>query len=247
MFPSFLITFREVLEASLIVATVIGILIRLGDRKSIRSVWYSTIAAALASVILVVGSSLMGATIRERYEEFAEVIEGLLMITTAGFITWAVFFLHRFFVQHKAKLLARVQEMLATDERRGLFALVFIAVFREGLEIVFFLAGLLFSASAMVILNGFFVGILAAIMLALIFFVGAQRLPILYAVRGANALLILYAASLFVRGIEELSEPYFSSLIIMGTQSVLFVTYVAVMVYLIFFRSRVEQVRKVIV
>lgn len=204
MFASFLITFREVLEASLIVATILGILVRIGEVRGIRTVWSATIFAAVASIALVFFGGFFGLKVQEIYSgRVEEIVEGVLMITTALFITWAVFFLHRYFRRQNAKLLAKVKETIEKKEERGLFALVFLSVFREGFEIVLFLSALFFAESSRSILSGFSLGGIAALLFALGFFMSARRLPIAYAVRGTNFLLILFAAGLLGRGIHE--------------------------------------------
>lgn len=204
MFASFLITFREVLEASLIVATILGILVRIGQHRGVRTVWLATGSAATASIMLVVLGGLFGLKVQEIYSgRVEEIVEGVLMITTALFITWAVFFLHTYFRRQSAKLLAKVKETIEKKEERGLFVLVFVSVFREGFEIVLFLSALFFAESSQSILSGFSLGGVAALLFAFGFFVSARRLPIAYAVRGTNFLLILFAAGLLGRGIHE--------------------------------------------
>lgn len=217
MFASFLITFREVLEASLIVATILGILVHIGERRGVRTVWLATIMAGVASIALVFLGGLFGLKIQEIYSgRVEEIVEGTLMITTALFITWAVFFLHRYFRRQSAKLLAQVRETIEKKEERGLFALVFISVLREGFEIVLFLSALFFAESSSSILSGFSLGGITALLFALLFFLSARRLPIAYAVRGTNFLLILFAAGLLGRGIHEFIEagllPFFERL-----------------------------------
>ena len=110
MLPAFLITFREVIEASLIVATILGILVKLGQTKSIKTVWLATGAAALLSILLLGVGSLFGLEVQKIYSgRVEEFIEGVLMTLSAVFITWAVFFLHKYFSQYKVKLLQKVK------------------------------------------------------------------------------------------------------------------------------------------
>src|SRR3989338_3028665 len=102
MIPSFLITFREVIEALLIVAAILGILAKLSDKKGMRTVWWATAAAAAVSLIVLVVGSLIGLKIQQIYTgRTEEMIEGILMVTSAVFITWAVFFLHNYFGRYK--------------------------------------------------------------------------------------------------------------------------------------------------
>jgi high-affinity iron transporter len=108
MLPAFLITLREVIEASLIVATILGILTKLNQTKGIKTVWFATIAAALVSVSLLGIGSVLGIKVQELYSgKTEEFIEGVLMVISAIFITWAVFFLHNYFGKYKTQLLQK--------------------------------------------------------------------------------------------------------------------------------------------
>ncbi len=137
MLPSFLITLREVIEASLIVATILGILVKLKQNKEIKTVWLATAAAGLVSIGLLLLGSLFGIKMQELYVgRIEELIEGILMTISAVFITWAVFFLHNYFGRYKTVLIHKIKKSVEQKEQKGLFILVFTAVLREGFEIV---------------------------------------------------------------------------------------------------------------
>lgn len=207
MLPAFLITFREVIEASLIVATVLGILVKLKQKKGVRTVWLATIAAAAVSILLLLVGSLLGLKMQEVYTgKTEELIEGVLMITSAIFITWAVFFLHKYFAQYKTKLLQKIKSTVEKEEKNGLFILVFTAVFREGFEIVLFLSTIYFSANPQSIFTGFASGLVMALLVSLGFFTATLRLPVYYAFRTTSMLLILFASGLLARGVHEFAE-----------------------------------------
>lgn len=206
MIPSFLITFREVIEASLIVATILGILVKLKQHKEIKTVWLATIAAALVSILLLGLGSLAGLKVHELFESHEAYIEGSLMVLSALFITWAVFFLHTYFGQYKAHLLQKIKATVEQEEQRGLFALVFTAVFREGFEIVLFLSTVYFSSNPQSILTGFTLGAGGALLIAFGLFTATLRLPVFYAFRATSILLILFAAGLLARGVHEFAE-----------------------------------------
>lgn len=111
MLPAFLITFREVIEASLIVATILGILVKLKRHHAIKTVWIATSLAVGMSILLLVIGSLFGFKIQEIYSgPTEELIKGILMITSALFITLAVFFLHNFFGKYKTMLLTKIRK-----------------------------------------------------------------------------------------------------------------------------------------
>jgi high-affinity iron transporter len=207
MLPSFLITFREVIEASLIVATILGILIKLNHKKSIKTVWYATLFAILLSLVLLGLGSLFGLKVQELYSgKTEELIEGILMITSSIFITWAVFFLHKYFAKYKVLLIKKIKKSLEGKEQKGLFALTFTAVFREGFEIVLFLSTIYFSSNPQSIFIGFSGGLLAGLLVSLALFGATLKLPVYLAFRTTSALLILFAAGLLARGVHEFAE-----------------------------------------
>ena len=207
MLPAFLITFREVIEASLIVATILGILTKLKQYKGIKTAWIATGAATALSFLLLGIGSLAGYKVQELYTgKTEEVIEGILMITSAVFITWAVFFLHKYFATYKTKLLVKIKETVEKEEQKGLFILVFTAVFREGFEIVLFLSTIYFSSNPQSIMTGFAGGIGAGLLVSFALFAATLRMPIFYAFRATSILLILFAAGLLARGIHEFAE-----------------------------------------
>lgn len=207
MLPAFLITFREVIEASLIVATILGILTKLNQAKGIKTVWFATITAALSSILLLVAGSVFGFQIQKIYTgKIEELIEGILMITSAVFITWAVFFLHKYFSHYKVKLLQKVQATVEKEEQKGLFVLAFTAVFREGIEIVLFLTTIYFSSSPQQVFTGFGAGLVGGLLVSLALFGATLRLPVYYAFRVTSGLLILFAAGLLARGVHEFAE-----------------------------------------
>lgn len=207
MIPSLLITFREVIEASLIVATILGILVKLNQKKSIKTVWVATGAAAIASLGLLIGGSLLGLKVQELYTgKTEELIEGILMVTSAVFITWAVFFLHKYFAQYKTKLLQKIKSTVVKEEQKSLFLLVFTAVFREGFEIVLFLSTIYFSSDPGSILTGFSTGILLGLLLSFGLFSATLKMPVFYAFRVTSVLLILFAGGLLARGVHEFAE-----------------------------------------
>ncbi len=207
MLPAFLITFREVIEASLIVATILGILVKLKQFKGIKTVWYATALATIFSILLLAVGSMFGLKIQELYTgKTEEFIEGIFMVTSAIFITWAVFFLHTYFSKYKVHLLKKIKETVEKQEQKGLFVLVFTAVFREGFEIVLFLSTIYFSSNPQQILSGFMGGLVGGLLISLALFGATLKMPVYYAFKTTTILLILFAAGLLARGVHEFAE-----------------------------------------
>lgn len=207
MLPAFLITFREVLEATLIVATVLGILTKLKQQQSIRTLWLATAIATFMSFMTLVAGSFAGLKIQQLYTgRTEEVIEGILMVTSAVFITWAVFWLHTYFARQKLALLQKVKATISSESQLGLFILVFTAVFREGFEIVLFLSTIYLSDSPVMVLGGFGLGAAVGLIVATSIFTATLKLPVFRAFQATTVLLILFAAGLAARGVHEFSE-----------------------------------------
>jgi high-affinity iron transporter len=210
MLPAFLITFREVIEASLIVATILGILVKLKHHHTIKTVWLATSAASGVSIALIIIGSLFGYKVHELYTgKIEEFTEGSLMIVSSAFITWAVFFLHNYFTHYKIQLLTKIKNTLESEEQKGIFILVFTAVFREGFEIVLFLSTVYFSANPQSIFIGFLSGILIGLLISASIFTATIRMPISYAFKTTSVLLVLFAAGLLARGVHEFVEVGF--------------------------------------
>lgn len=206
MLPSFLITLREVIEASLVVATILGILVRLKQTTGVKTVWFAVGSAAIASIFLLVVGSLLGLKVQELYEAKEPYIAGSLMVISAVFITWAVFFLHKYFSSYKTRLLMKITKTVEQEEQKGLFILAFTAVFREGFEIVLFLSTIYFSSNPQSIITGFSGGLIGGLLISFALFAASIKMPVFYAFRVTSLLLILFAAGLLAQGVHEFAE-----------------------------------------
>ena len=235
MIPTLLITLREVIEASLIVATILGILSKLHQRVQVKAVWTASILALAASFLLVLGGSMIGVNVSKIFD--GPGIEGSLYILSAFFVTWAVFFLHNHFAHKKVELLSKIRETIARD---GIPAFTFVAVFREGIEISLFLSTLYLTNSPISIIAGFGAGIALGVFISFLFFRATIRLPVYWAFRITSLLLILVAGNLLAQGTSQLLEfvPMGSMHSINTLPLIAALTYIFVMHRWVFVRSR---------
>lgn len=207
MFAALLISLREVIEATLIVATVVGILAKLKQTALIKTVGIATFAAVFTSIALLGLGSFLGIKVQELYTgEVEEVIEGSLLMISAAFVTWAVFFLHDTFGRDKLKLIEKINHTVNKGEKNAIFLLVFTAVLREGFEIVLFLSTLYLSTNPQQIFTGFLSGLFLGLIFCYIVFKTTIKLPIYYAFKTTSILLVIFAAGLFARGVHEFAE-----------------------------------------
>jgi high-affinity iron transporter len=204
---SFLILFREGLEAALLIGALLGLLARLGDRRAGRYVHYGWMAALLlgaATYLVAHGLLQIGAAERE-------LMEGVLNLFAALVLFYVSFWLlsksdvARWMAFLKSKLEASV------GRPRGLLAiagLAFLAVYREALETVLFYQALLLDARGQgaAVALGAAVGALALVVAVWLIFRLGKRLPLTAFFLGSGALLCLLAAVMGGKGIHGLQE-----------------------------------------
>jgi high-affinity iron transporter len=206
MFPTFLITLREVIEASIIVSVLIALLIRFDQRENLRTVWLAIGSAIVSSLILVGIGSLIGIQVQEVYVEHEAIFEGILMIVSVIFITWVIFYLHEFLSTNQKKLTEEAALKIQQREKEGIFIMVFTIVFREGVEIALFLTTLYLYSNPKDVLLGFIYGLMAGIFISFIFYKTTQKIPVNNILNVTNILLILFSAGLLIRAIHEFTE-----------------------------------------
>lgn len=202
MYP-FLVTFREGLEAALIVGVVLACLARLGARRERRWVW----AGAAAAVGLSgAAGALLAATAARLEGEALEVFEGAAMLAAAGVLTYVIVWMKRQSRQFQTRLRGEVERAVRSGSRLALAGLSFALVAREGLETVLFLqagaaagTGAGFGAAAAA-------GLAAAAVAGALAYTGAVRLPLRLFFGITGAVLVLFAAGMVANGVHALEE-----------------------------------------
>lgn len=202
MIPGFIITFRETLEAALIVGIILSYLIKTHQTGYKKIVYWGTGSGVAASILGAFIFTTFAGGFTGRAEE---IFEGVTMLIGAALLTTMILWMMR--QKHIARELEqRVATELAADVRGvGLFFLVFVAILREGIETVIFLSSASF-ASGDNIMIGAITGIIAAILAGYAIFVGSMNIKIKMFFNLTSILLILFAAGLVAYGVHELQE-----------------------------------------
>jgi len=201
MLQSFIILFRETLEAALVVGIVLGYLVRTGQNEYKKSLYLGLAAGAAASVLGAFGFQILAGGFSGRAEE---IFEGITMLAGAVLLTTLIIWVIRKSA-HTAELERKVADRIEGTRRAGLFLLIFFAVLREGIESVIFLSAARF-ASGQNNLLGAGLGLAAAVVLGLLLFRGSLRINLRSFFIVTNILLILFAAGLVAGGVHELQE-----------------------------------------
>ena len=204
MLPGFLLSLREGLEMALITGIVLGALRKTQRTHLNRAVWAGVFSAALLSLVIAIILRYLGAALQGRAEE---IFEGLTMLLAAGILTWMIFWMQRQSRSLRGKLESDVNQAARSGGWRGLFALAFISVFREGLELALFLiAAAALSESAAPTVTGAVLGMGLAILIGWGLFASTIRLDLRRFFLVTSALLVLFAAGLVAHGVHELNE-----------------------------------------
>ncbi len=201
--PALLLSFREGLEAALILGIVFGILRRVGRTDQARVVWLGAGLAGLLSLVFGIGFHALGVSFEGAAEQ---IFEGTAMLLAAGVLTWMIFWMARQGRSVQAELERDVRQAALRGGRWAIFSLAFVAVLREGLELALFLTAAAFTATAAATLVGGIVGLVAAAVAGWLVFATTRKLHFGTFFRATSILLMFFAAGLVAHGIHEFNE-----------------------------------------
>lgn len=200
---TFLITFREALEASLIVGIILTALARLNQQRYFPHVVVSTICAVVASI--AAGMILMSIADSLK-EEVEKMIEGIISIAACGVLTYMVFWMAKQAKKIKSELETQVEAAVSSGEVLAIVSIPFLSVFREGAETVLFLKAVAIQNSGIVSFWGGILGFGLAIGIASAIFIAGKKIPLRPFFQWTGYFILLIAAGLLAYGIHELHE-----------------------------------------
>ena len=203
MLASFLLSLREGLEAALIIGIVLGVLLKLKRTNLNVTVWVGAGVAVALSAAAAIGLNLLGMEFEGRGEQ---IFEGSAMLLAAGVLTWMIFWMQKTAVNLKSEIEAKTQDAVYGKGRNALFALAFLAVFREGIELSLFLLAVRGASSPLQTLSGALLGLVGAVVLGWMLFASTRKLSLRGFFQVTNVLLILFAAGMVAYGVHEFNE-----------------------------------------
>ncbi|MBR1859106.1 MAG: FTR1 family iron permease [Selenomonadaceae bacterium] len=206
--PAFLILIREGLEAILVLVAIIAYLRKSGNEKYLDTVYNAMIAAILASFVTaylfasIFESTAAGAG-REILEGATALFAVIVLIGTSAWLggkadskVW------------KQYIQGMVDKSMTSGKAKALALAAFLAVYREGAEVILFYQALFNNTSTDVdmIWYGFGAG---CIVIAILFFAlqhGVLKIPLKPFFLFTSILMYLLAVSFAGSGIKELQE-----------------------------------------
>ncbi len=198
---AFLVMLREGVEAALIVAILLAYLDRMSRGSERRWVWAGTLSAVAVS--LVVGA-ILWVTIGGLEGTAEKLTEGLIAFAAAGLLTWMIFWMGRQARTIRRALETQVDTALAAGGTVALATIAFVAVLREGLESsLFLISTTVGEATGASQLTGALLGVAGAVVIGYLMYKGSHLIDLRKFFRVTGILIILFAAGLVSKGVNE--------------------------------------------
>ncbi|MDA7701809.1 FTR1 family protein, partial [Gammaproteobacteria bacterium] len=197
----FIIVFREVLEASLVVGIIYLILEKSNQVKHFSKLWLGVAAAIVASIcvgyIVILAKSSIG------NDSTAALFEAIFLYLTAILIWYVIFWLSKN-VSDKAALEEKTLDAVKLSSW-GVFLVVFFAILREGFETAVFLISS-FSITGSFSYLGFISGAVLAIAIGCLIVQQGRKINLRYVFKYTTLMLVFLASGMVAYGTHEAEE-----------------------------------------
>jgi high-affinity iron transporter len=204
MIPTFVITLREGVEASLIIGIIAAFLVKEGRRDAMRQMWMGIAIAVVLCIGVAVLLEVVGQQLPQKEQEGLETIVGLIAVSA---VSYMIIWMRRHARGIKAQLEGEAASALATGSTLALVAMAFLAVLREGFETsVFLLAAFQDSTDTTAAGAGAILGLVAAIAIGLGLYRGGVRINLTRFFRITGIVLVFVAAGLLASAAHTAHE-----------------------------------------
>ncbi len=199
---SFVITFREALEAALIVSIILAYLGKIGRKDLYKYLYLGAGLAILTSISLgwVVLTFYGGLP-----EGLDNIFEGVASISATIVLTYMIFWMAQNATKIRGELQEKIDIAITSGYILGISTLAFVSVFREGLETVLFLTALAVDDLSGTII-GMMLGVGTVLVLSFLMMKGVYQMNIQKFFKYTSVLLVFFAAGLLGYGVHEFIE-----------------------------------------
>jgi high-affinity iron transporter len=200
MLQTFVITLREGVEAALVIAIAVAYLRKTGRLDLMPAVYRALVSAVIACFVAAWAFTKIGLN--------DDVYEGWTLLVSAGFVLSMVVWMNR----HGGKLKGEIETRLQKDTTAGsgswgVFLFVFLMIFREGVETVILLYGVVrLDTSGILVALGAILGVGLAVLFGVSFVRGTIRVNLKQFFQMTSAILMVVVFQLAITGLHELSE-----------------------------------------
>jgi len=206
--PTFFITLREGVEAALVVGIVFACLQQAQQQKLQRWVYLGVLSGILASCVigLLIHVGLQGLQTSDQLYApvFKQLFEVGLGAIAIAMLSWMLIWMTRQARFLKAEIQGSVKSALGEDNRPAwaIFSLVFIAVFREGLETALFIVAKFQEGLTPVL--GAFGGLAVAVVIGMLLFKWSIRINLSQFFQVMGVFLLLIVSGLVISMLRHL-------------------------------------------
>src|ERR1700753_2816422 len=204
MIPTFVITLREGVEASLIAGIIAAFLVKEGRRDALRQMWIGVAIAIVGCTAVGVGLDIASEELPQKQQEGAERIFGLIAVVT---ITYRIIWMPRHSREIKAELEGGAASALAHGSAMALVGMAFLAVLREGFETsVFLLAAFQDATNTTAAGAGAVLGLICAIAIGIGLYRGGVHINLAKFFKIPGLVLVFVAAGLLTPAVHTAHE-----------------------------------------
>jgi len=201
--PGLVVGLREGIEAALVVGIILAYLTKI-DQKPLRK--YVLLGALLAIVASVVGAVVWAVAWGTFGGTGEELFEGIAAILAVIVLTSMILWMMKAARNIRKHVEERIDVLVDRRQVMGLASLAFIAVFREGIETVLFMAGLAGQTTTADLVAGVGLGLLVAAFIGFGIYGASWKINLKRFFQVTGIFLIIIAAGLFAFGVHELQE-----------------------------------------
>jgi high-affinity iron transporter len=202
MLGQYLITFREVLEAALIISIIMAYLIKIDKKYLSKYVWLGLSSAVIFSIVsAAIIAFIYDGLSNESMKLFEGIAALIAVVVLTSMILWMA--IKGRYIQDEVR--AKIKSTVEKGTIFGLAGFSFIVVFREGFETVLFLTP--FGASdAIGTAFGVILGVISALGISFLIFIFGIKMNLGRFFYFSSLILVLLAGGLLGYGIHELIE-----------------------------------------
>ena len=200
MFPTFMISLREGIEAFLIVAMTLAYVRKTGREALVSAVYWGTGVAAVTSFI---------AMLFFREADNKPLWEGILAAIASVMVLSLTIYMFRNARKIRGDIAAKVEAAASRTSNAawwGVFAFVLLMIVREGMETALVLTALAFSSDSGDMFAGALIGVSGAAAIAWAWGRYGHRINVALFLQVTAVFLILFVVQLFIYSFHEFTE-----------------------------------------
>lgn len=206
--PTFVVTLREGVEASLVVGIVLAYLNQSGHRRLNPWVYGGIGVGIVASVLIGVALNGVLMQLESSEQTFASVVkpllEGMFSVVAIALLSWMLIWMTRQAKAMKSDIEGAIADLLDDSNGAGwgVFGLITIAVLREGFETVIFISAK-FQQGVMPTV-GAIAGLIGAVIIGFALFQLGVKINLRLFFQGMGVLLLFIVAGLVISALRHL-------------------------------------------